>query len=91
MLPCRCCSLKMRLFYCRVQCKTPVGQYGSKVDIVISVNDSHWDEVKKYDIMDKRTIDGGFEYEVGNLFGSPVIDLLSYAFPTRLKWRHGLL
>ncbi|XP_077539383.1 hepatocyte growth factor receptor-like isoform X2 [Haemaphysalis longicornis] len=52
-----------------VQCKTPVGQYGSKVDIVISVNDSHWDEVKKYDIMDKRTIDGGFEYEVATFTG----------------------
>ncbi|KAH9381671.1 hypothetical protein HPB48_000356 [Haemaphysalis longicornis] len=53
----------------RVQCKTPVGQYGSKVDIVISVNDSHWDEVKKYDIVDKRTIDGGFEYEVATFTG----------------------
>lgn len=52
-----------------VQCKTPVGEYGSKVDIVVAVNDVHWDEEKKYDISDTRTIDGGFEYEVATFTG----------------------
>lgn len=52
-----------------VQCKTPAGRPNSKVDIVVSVSDVHWDDEKKYDIQDRRTIDGGFEYEVATLTG----------------------
>ncbi|XP_037578446.1 hepatocyte growth factor receptor-like isoform X1 [Dermacentor silvarum] len=52
-----------------VQCKTPPGQYGSKADIMISVNDTHWDDVKKYDVQDQRTISNGFEYEVATFTG----------------------
>ncbi|KAL1426125.1 hypothetical protein MTO96_018507 [Rhipicephalus appendiculatus] len=52
-----------------VQCKTPRGQYGSKANITISVNDTHWDDMKKYDVHDQRTIAEGFEYEVATFTG----------------------
>ncbi|KAH7948540.1 hypothetical protein HPB52_024104 [Rhipicephalus sanguineus] len=52
-----------------VQCKTPPGQYGSKADIMISVNDTYWDDMKKYDVQDQRTIAEGFEYEVATFTG----------------------
>lgn len=52
-----------------VQCKTPPGQYGSKVDIMISVNDTHWDKEKKYDVQDQHIIAEGFEYEVATFTG----------------------
>lgn len=52
-----------------VQCKTPPGQYGTKADIMISVNDTHWDDMKKYDVQDQRTIAEGFEYEVATFTG----------------------
>lgn len=52
-----------------VQCKTPPGQHGSKADIVISVNDTHWDDMKNYDISDSRTVPSGFEYEVATFTG----------------------
>ncbi|XP_077487862.1 hepatocyte growth factor receptor-like isoform X3 [Amblyomma americanum] len=52
-----------------VQCKTPPGRHGSKVDIVISVDDTHWDDKKNYDISDTHTIPSGFEYEVATFTG----------------------
>ncbi|KAK8779646.1 hypothetical protein V5799_019013 [Amblyomma americanum] len=48
----------------RVKCRTlPVTQ-PSKVDIVISVNDTNRDAKKSYDVLDTLTITSGFEFKV---------------------------
>lgn len=50
-----------------VKCRTAPVQEASKVDIVISVNDTNKDEKKTYDVIDTQAIPSGFEYKIATL------------------------
>ncbi|XP_077488502.1 hepatocyte growth factor receptor-like isoform X2 [Amblyomma americanum] len=59
----------------RVLCTTPAGRDASKVDIVITVKDTLRGAVKRYDVIDTRTIKSGFEYKVAGFSSiTPVYD-----------------
>ncbi|KAG0411591.1 hypothetical protein HPB47_011263 [Ixodes persulcatus] len=52
-----------------VQCKTPAGQSDTLVDIVVAVNDTHWDLGKSFDVIDKKVAATGFQYQMSTFSG----------------------
>ncbi|CAN8018806.1 unnamed protein product, partial [Ixodes persulcatus] len=55
--------------YTFVQCKTPAGQSDTLVDIVVAVNDTHWDLGKSFDVIDKKVAATGFQYQMSTFRG----------------------
>ncbi|KAM7309268.1 hepatocyte growth factor receptor [Ixodes scapularis] len=55
--------------YTFVQCKTPAGQSDTLVDIVVAVNDTHWDPGKSFDVIDIKVAATGFQYQMSTFSG----------------------
>ncbi|KAM7307107.1 hypothetical protein ISCGN_010743 [Ixodes scapularis] len=55
--------------YTFVQCKTPAGQSDTLVDIVVAVNDTHWDPGKSFDVIDKKVAATKFQYQMSTFSG----------------------